>query len=308
MTDIRSTELQRLPSLRGLYVFDAASRHLNLVRAAEELGVTQSALSRQIRQLEDYLGVALFERLPRGLALTEAGDILKYHCRLGFKEMDQGISTITRTHTRQGLRIAAARSYATRVICPQVAAFSNLNPWIDLIIDGHRHMLELGQKEADAAIRVGDGRWTDAICEKIEDDPLFPVASPSLIARIGTTNLSKLSKKSPILHFFERPYWSLWKNETGINIESDRQNLRFSETVMMIEAAEAGQGIALARRSLVRQALADNRLVRLSEAEVDDGIGYYFCATPESLRRKKVSKFREWVFSLNSDAKNVPLT
>ncbi len=291
--------LARLPSLRSLYIFDAAARHLNLVRAAEELGLTQSALSRQIRQLEDFVGVELFVRLPRGLAFTEAGDILRNHCSHAFQELQEGIGTISGVRTRQSLRIAAARSYATRVLSHHVASFTSRYPWIDLIVDGHRHLASLDRHEADAAIRVGDGRWPDVTGEKIEDDPLFPIASPDLVSRIGTADVALLAEEAPLLHYFERPYWAVWTREAGISLTAKLRNIRFSETVMMLEAAEAGQGIAIARRSLVREALARGRLVRLSDVNVEDGIGYFFCATPEAARKETVKRFREWVFSLD---------
>lgn len=290
-----------MPSLRALLIFDAAARHLNLVRAGEELGLTQGALSRQIKQLEIYLGAKLFVRLPRGLDLTEAGDILHNHCFLAFRELREGVSMISGARTRQSLRVAAARSYATRILSRRVSSFVNRHPWIDLIIDGHRHLGDLARNESDAAIRVGDGRWSDVAGEKIEDDPLFPIASPDLISQVGTTDIAALAEKVPLLHYMERPYWDVWAQQSNVVVTGHHRNVRFSETVMMIEAAEAGQGIAVARRSLVRDSLAMGRLVRLSPVEADDGIGYYFCATPEALRRETVKKFREWIFSLSAD-------
>lgn len=291
--------LRRLPSLRALYIFEAAARHLNLVRAAGELGLTQGALSRQIRQLEDSIGVPLFVRLPRGLSFTEAGDILHNHCRLAFRELQEGIGTVSGARTRQSLMVAVARSYASRILSRRVASFVNRYPWIDLIIDGHRHLADLARNEADAAIRVGDGRWSDVTGEKIEDDPLFPVAAPELVAKFGTTDIAVLAQEAILLHFLERPYWETWSRGAGVSLPNRVRGVRFSESVMMLEAAEAAQGIAVARRSLVRESLETGRLVRLSDADVSDGIGYYFCATPNGLRKETVRRFREWLF--NSD-------
>lgn len=299
--------LWRLPSLRSLYIFEAAARHLNLVRAAQELGLTQGALSRQIRQLEESIGVPLFRRLPRGLSFTEAGDILHSHCRLAFRELQEGIGTVSGTRTRQSLMVAVARSYATRVLSHRIGSFVNAYPWIDLILDGHRHLADLARNEADAAIRVGDGRWPDAAGEKIEDDPLFPVASPDLVARLGTVDVALLAREATLLHFFERPYWETWSRGAEVELPTRTRGVRFSETVMMLEAAESGQGIAIARRSLVREALELGRLVRLSDIEVTDGIGYYFCATPAGLRKETVRRFREWLFGSGDANDNMPL-
>ena len=158
MSKYHTETIWQLPSLRALYIFEAAARHLNLVRAADELGLTQGALSRQIRLLEDHVGVPLFVWLPRGLAFTEAGDILRNHCQHAFRELQEGIGTISGVRRRQSLVVAIARSYATRILSHRVASFVNLYPWIDLVLDGHRHLVDLAQNEADVAIRVGDGQ------------------------------------------------------------------------------------------------------------------------------------------------------
>jgi DNA-binding transcriptional LysR family regulator len=299
MSKYHTETIWQLPSLRGLYIFEAAARHLNLVRAADELGLTQGALSRQIRLLEDHIGVPLFVRLPRGLAFTEAGDILRNHCQHAFRELQEGIGTISGARRRQSLVVAVARSYATRVLSHRVASFVNQYPWIDLVLDGHRHLVDLARNEADVAIRVGDGRWSDVAGESIEEDPLFPVTSPDLVNKAGTRDLERLAEEVPLLHYIERPYWETWCRGADIPMPRKRRNVRFSESVMMLEAAEAGQGIAIARRSLVREALEAGRLIRLSEVDVSDGIGYFFCATPSGLRKETVRRFREWVFSLN---------
>jgi DNA-binding transcriptional LysR family regulator len=301
MSSSHTQQMRGLPSLRALYIFEAASRHLNLIRAAEELGLTQGALSRQIRALEDHFGVPLFIRTPRGLKSTEAGDILRDHCGRAFQELQEGLSTISAVRGRQTLLAAVARSYATRVLSRRIAGFAAQYPWIDLVLDGHRHLADLARNEADAAIRVGDGRWADASCEKIEDDPLFPVAAPCLIEACGSDRVEAMVEAATLLHFMERPYWEQWSEAAGLALPTRPRSVRFSETVMMLEAAEAGQGIAIARRSLVREALAGGRLVRLSPVAFDDGVGYFFCATAEGARKETVRAFRDWVFDQARD-------
>jgi DNA-binding transcriptional LysR family regulator len=290
-------QIRRLPSLRSLYIFEAACRHLNLIRAAEELGLTQGALSRQIRSLEEHIGMPLFFRTPRGLKLTETGDILRAHCEKAFGELQVGLATVAGVKSRQTLLIAVARSYATRVLSHRIGEFTKGNPWIDLSLDGHRHLADLAKNEADAAIRVGDGQWSDVVPEKIVDDAIFPVASPELIESLGTCTLPELLQECALLHFTERPYWEAWASAARVELPRQRRNIKFSETTMMLEAAEAGQGVAIARRSLVAEALRENRLIRVSDFETDDGIGYYFCATQDSLRKDTVRQFRDWLLA-----------
>lgn len=290
------SQIRTFPSLRGLYIFEAAARHLNLIRAAEELGLTQGALSRQVKSLEDHFGIPLFVRTSRGLILTEAGDVMRSHCERAFNELQEGFSKISRSRRRQTLLVAVARSYSTRVLSHRVASFVDKYPWIDLVLDGQRHLANLMRNEADAAIRSGEGSWPDAKSEKICEDPIFPVAAPSLIEKHQSDDLDVLVRACVLLHFTDRPYWDLWSQGAGMRFPREGRGVRFSETVMMIEAAEAGQGIAIVRRSLVRESIASGRLVRLSPIDVDDGVGYFFCTTPDGARKDSVRKFRSWLF------------
>jgi DNA-binding transcriptional LysR family regulator len=295
MSRHHTNEFGRFPSLRALYIFEAAARHLNLVRAAEEVGLTQGALSRHIQTLERHFGVPLFVRTSRGLKFTEAGDILWDHCQRAFRELREGVGTITGTRETRTLVLAVARSYATRVLSHRIASFVDQAPWIHVVLDGHRHLADLTRREADAAIRVGDGKWPDVTGEKIEDDPLFPVASPTLVAKYNTRDVPQLAEAVALLHFSERPYWETWTQKADIKLPDKRKNISFSESVMMLEAAESAQGIAIGRQSLVREALEHGRLVQLSQTQVDDGVGYYFCATPDARRKDTVRRFRKWI-------------
>lgn len=289
-------ELKRLPSLRALLTFECAARHCNLVRAAAELGVTQGAMSRHLATLENHIGVQLFTRTSRGLKLTEAGDMLWTHCEQAFDALRSGLGMVAGVHGREHLLLGVARSYATRVLSHRVGSFTERHPWINLVIDGHRHLADLSANRADAAIRVGDGRWADADAERLEDDPLFPVAAPALVDALGTSDALSLAAGSNFLHYSERPYWPTWAKGAAIGLPSKRRGVLFSETVMMLEAAEAGQGVAIARRSLVRAALASGRLIQLSDIMIDDGIAYYFCTTDAGRRKKSVQRFRDWLF------------
>lgn len=297
LSPLDADEIKRLPSLRALQIFETVARHLNLVRAAAELGLTQGALSRQIQTLEKHIGVRLFKRASHGLKLTEAGDMLWTHCERAFGELRAGLGMVAGVRGRELLTVAVARSYATRVLSRRVASFTESYPWIRLVFDGHRHLSDLSQNQAHAALRIGEGNWSDAECEKLEDDPLFPVASPALISALGTSDVLSLATASNVLHYNERPYWQLWTERAAVRFPDTTCDVLFSETVMMLEAAEAGQGIAMARRSLVRESLARKQLVQLSDIAVDDGCAYYFCATEAARKKKSVKHFRDWLFA-----------
>jgi DNA-binding transcriptional LysR family regulator len=293
----KTDPLLRVPSLRSLYVFEAAARHLNLVRAAEELGQTQGALSRQIKTLEEYIGVALFQRTPRGLRFTEAGDALWEHCQRAFEELQNGLRVVTSVRSRQSLLIAVARSYSTRVLSHRIGEFVALHPWIELTLDGHRHLANLAKGEADLAIRVGDGSWNDAFVEKLGDDPLVPVIAPALATKLGSTRIEDVAATATFLHFTERNYWEAWAEKAEMPLPPRRKNIRFSETTMMLEAAELAQGIAIGRRSLVADALQSGRLTRMSDVLLDDGIAYYLCYSADKAKRTAIKAFRDWLLS-----------
>lgn len=302
MSETGNSVLSKLPSLRSLYVFEAAARHLNLVRAGEELALTQGALSRQIKSLEQFLGVPLFQRHPRGLRLTEAGDTLWLHSQRAFNELHDGILHISSSRTRHSLLVAVARSYSTRVLSHRIGAFIEIYPWIELTLDGHRHLADLSKGEADVAIRVGKGDWPNIECERIREDSLLPVVAPKLVEAHGSTRIEDLVDKVPHLHFTEGEYWAQWSAHAGIELPKRRRNIRFTESVMMLEAAEHGQGIAIARRSLIEDALAEGRLIAASDIEYDDGIAYYLCFVKERANREAVKAFRNWLLGLEPGA------
>jgi LysR family glycine cleavage system transcriptional activator len=284
----------RLPSLNSLRAFDAAARHLNLVRAAEEMGITQGAVSRQIQALEGLVGAPLFSRGPRGLTFTEAGDFLFAHTRPMFAELQVAMERLNGQRARQTLHVAVARSYATRVLAAHIGEFVERHPWIEVRLDGHRHLIDLTRGEADAAIRVGDGKWSGLVVESLGEEELFPVCSPELITGNPPIRDPGDLAHHVLLHYWEQPYWQLWLSDHAPTLNA-RRGVAFSETAMMLTAAEAGQGVAIGRTSLVRSELRSGRLARPFEHTVKDGIGYWFVCTPQAAARSTVSAFRGWL-------------
>jgi DNA-binding transcriptional LysR family regulator len=294
MISAHNEQVGRLPSLKALRGFEAAARHLNLVRAAMELGVTQGALSRQIKALEIHLGVSLFQRTSKGLEFTEAGDSLWDYCHRAFAVLEDGLSTVGNVRRRETLVVAAARSYVTRRLAHHIGSFVDQFPWIELRFDGHRHLADLS-KDADVAIRVGDGRWPGLHVETLGRDPIAPVCSPVILQRTGLDPSFDALSNETFLHFMDRDMWKAWLLGQGLPAPQIIKNVHFSETAMMLEAAEAGQGIAMGRRSLVARSIETGSLAQLYSTTVDDGYGYHFCCTPESLNRTKVAAFRQWL-------------
>ncbi len=238
-------------------------------------------------------------RGPRGLRFTEAGDTLAVHTHRMFTDLYGITEQVSGRRTRQTLRIAVARSYATRVLSKRINDFCTKFPWIDLHLDGMRHLADLHRGEADAAIRVGEGDWPDLKAECLGQEYLSPVCAPALIRSHGPLCAPTDLEKFTLLHYSEQQQWRLWLSAVGnVSINATR-GITFTETVMMLEAAEAGQGVAIARLSLVRDELANGALIQPFITTVADRQQNYFCATERALHRSSVAAFREWVLALH---------
>jgi DNA-binding transcriptional LysR family regulator len=287
------SSLRQIP-VRALAVFEAAARHRNMVRASAELGMTQGAVSRQIRALEDHLHEVLFRRGPRGLALTEAGDLLADYVSRGLGELATGLHRIGRPRQRTTIAVTASRTFALRVLAPRVGSFArNLN-WVDLRIDSHRYTASLERSDVDVAIRLGDGNWSDGVVMPLSAERLFPVCAPALIEGGALGEPAAFLRDQVLLHYAERPHWRDWLRAAKLDPTIAAHGPRFGETALALAAAEAGQGVAIARRIHVIDAIAEGRLVRPFEESINDGLGYYLITPEHALRRATVKAFVDW--------------
>lgn len=284
--------------LNALRVFNVVARHLNIAHAAHELHTTQSGVSRHIQNLEQALGVQLFVRGSRGLQFTEAGDTLSLNANRIFADLHEVTEQLSGRRSRQTLRIAVARSYATRILSRHINEFCSQFPWVDVHLDGMRHLSDLHRGEADAAIRVGEGDWPDIKAVCLGQEYLTPVCSPALVAAAGPLNHPSDLEKFTLLHYSEQQQWRPWLTAVGNDSVNAAKGITFTETVMMLEAAEAGQGVAIARLSLVRDELETGSLVQPFSTCVADRHQYYFCATERAVHRSVVCAFRDWVLQL----------
>ncbi|MCJ2052508.1 LysR substrate-binding domain-containing protein [Methylobacterium sp. J-070] len=282
-----------------LRVFDAAARHTNLVRAAAELGMTQGGVSRHIKSLEDLLGTALFRRGPRGVTLTEAGDLLADYVRRGFDELASGLERIGQPRRRTTLIVAAPRSFALRVLVGRLGTFLRANSWIDFRLDTHRYYEGLDRSPGDIAIRAGDGSWGDFSVERLTTDVLFPVCAPSLWD--GSPAGVDFLHDKLLLHYAERPTWPAWLRQADFDPALGVVGPSFSETSLALAAAEQGQGVAIGRRSLVADALSAGMLVRPFDIEHDDGVGYFLVSRKADQNRALVRTFSDWLLGATSD-------
>lgn len=282
--------------LASLRVFDAAARHLNMGRAAAELGITQGAVSRQIKVLEDRLQEALFRRGPRGLRLTEAGDLLADYVRRGLDQLETGLMRIGQPRSRTTLVVNAPRSFAMRVLAPRIGDFVRQHPWIDVRLESHRYFAQLHGTDVDVAIRAGTGDWPGHVVRQLTEEIMFPVCAPSLwTPQACRQTQAEFLAGHTLLHYAERPHWANWMRVAGLDPALAAAGPRFDETALALAAAEGGQGIAVTWGVLVEQAIAEGRLLRLFGAALDDGTGYHLVMTEIAAGRSTVMAFSTWL-------------
>ena len=294
--------LRQLPSLDFLKGFEAAGRLLSFTRAAEELFLTQSALSRQVAALEEALGVALFQRKHRALALTPAGEA--FHRTIA--EMLKGLATAAEaargaTHA-PGITLSTTVSFASLWVIPRLPGLRARNPDVEVYISADDRLVDLGRGDVDVAVRyLPDARAPDGAI-RLFGERMLPVASPRLV-RGAKTALSKPADlaRHVLLHLDDpdgrTPWleWSVWLAGNGQPGLKPAGSLRFKLYDQVIQAAVGGQGVALGRIPMIAEHLRDGRLVAPFPKRYDSARGYYAVVAPHATERVDVGEFVAWL-------------
>lgn len=255
--------MRRLPPLSALRAFEAAARHGSFKRAASELAVTPTAISHQIRSLEEHIGRPVFDRQIRKVALTETGAQLYPVLRNGFDAFEAVLDRLMPKTRRPQVTISATTAFTAKWLVPRVSRFQELYPDIDLQLHASDSAVDLTENGIDLAIRYGRGPYPGLAAEMIFADDFAPVANP----RLGIITQQDLSK-APLIHFQWRrvdplnPTWESWFAASGLPWVPSHPQLRFSDESHAIQAAVAGQGIALLSLALLRDELAAGQLAQ----------------------------------------------
>lgn len=288
----------RLPPLNTLRLFEAAGRHLSFKKAAEELRVTPSGVSHGIQSLEEWLGVPLFFRTSRGLALTEAGAAYLPCVREALTTLALGSEKVPGRALTGTLSISSAPTFAARWLVPNLPRFRVLYPDIDVDIDTSHRRVEFPVDGIDIAIRVGAEPSPKLDSIQLIQETLFPVCSPNLFKKSG----GKIDfSKATLIHVSSiSEDWSAWAKGVGLPDLDISRGLRFDTIQMAFEAAVQGLGAAIGRTPLVDVDLAAGRLVKCHERSIGGSLGYWMVNAKESARRPEILAFRKWVlFALN---------
>lgn len=293
--------VRKLPPLNALRAFEAAARHLSFTKAAEELFVTQAAVSHQIKTLEAHLGIQLFRRLNRRLQLTDAGQDYFPVLRDAL-DMMNGATLRLRGHDKTGnLKISALPSFAAKWLLPRLPRFSEHNPSIDVLVSANDQIVDFDQDDFDLAIRYGSGNYPGLRVDRMMGDRIFPVCSPRLVEGEKPLQQPNDLRHHILLHDdmartdASANDWHGWLRAAGTTSVDPDRGPAYSHSSMVIQAAIEGHGIALGRTSLIGDDLAAGRLVCPFGPVIPGPFTYYLVGPEETADQHKIKAFKTWI-------------
>jgi LysR family glycine cleavage system transcriptional activator len=288
---------RQLPPLTALPAFDAAARHLSFTRAAAELNLTHGAISRAIRNIEDRLGVLLFERGTRSMRLTPAG--AAYAAEIGAALDRIGAATIVATAHRSAgvLNVSTSDGFAGRWLVPRLHRFHRAHRDFDVRLSTSGAFADFVRDGIDIAIRYGMGNYEGVVSEFLSDEDVSPVCSPALLQGEHPLRAPADLRHHTLIHDNFRIGWATWLRRAGLDDINPESGVKFDSATFAVEAAVHGEGVLLGRSALVSAELATGRLVRPFDLALKSAWKYYVVYPEGALRQKKVRAFRDWLFA-----------
>jgi LysR family transcriptional regulator, glycine cleavage system transcriptional activator len=292
--------IRRLPPLNGLKAFEAAARSGSFTRAAEELNVTQGAVSHQVKALEDTLGLKLFQRERQRVILTEAGRDYLSVIRDALDQIAIGTERLLRRQESGALTVSTSPDFAAKWLVNRLSRFSEEHPDVDLRISATTHYIDFARDDVDIAIRHGDGEWPGLDVQRLYSERLFPVCSPKLIA--GRNRIIKPADllKFPLLRLEDAKNWTRLFEAAGVKAAVGPGPV-LNRASMLIDAAIDGQGVALARTALAAWDLVNGRLVRPIGVSLRMANTYWIVCPKAASNVPKIAAFRNWVLAEAAD-------
>ena len=285
-----------VPSLSALAAFEAAARHGSFTRAAEELNLTQGAVSRQVALLEQALGVSLFERVRKRVSLTPAGSAYAADVRDGLARLAAATVSAMAFRGASGvLNLAILPTFGTRWLIPRLPRFLDAHPGITINFATRLVPFDFGRDAVDAAIHFGDPVWPGAELHRLMGEEIVPVAAPSLIARTRLAEPADMLRV-PLLQQSTRPRaWANWLEQQGLAPERAMMGPRFEQFAMVSQAAVAGLGLAIVPRFLIEEELRSGVLVVPFDRPVRGTEGYYLVYPEARAGLPAIIAFRDWL-------------
>jgi LysR family transcriptional regulator, glycine cleavage system transcriptional activator len=289
--------LRRLPPLNALKAFEAAARYESFTRAAEELCVTQGAVSHQVKALEAELGIKLFNRERQRLIITEAGREYLVVLRDAFDRIAVGTERLVQRQSSGVITVSTSPDFAAKWLVNRLGRFAETHPGIDLRVSATLHHVDFAREDVDLAVRHGDGNWAGLDVVRLCTEQLFAVCSPKLLA--GRNRITKPSDvlKFPLLHLDDSNAWVKWFGAAGLEGADHLHGPVLNRASMIIDAAIDGQGIALARTTLAATDLINGRLVRPFAEALRLSKAYWIVCPKATSALPKITTFRDWLLT-----------
>lgn len=283
---------RHLPNFSALRAFEAAARHENFSRAAEELHLTHGAISHQVRGLEEELGRPLFVRNGRQVKITNDG--LKFAQFLGkaFADIAAAADAMRATTINQRLTITSIPSFAARWLAPRLGKFIELHPDIEVVLQSSGHMQDLAREGVDVGIRFGRGHYPGMVVLRLMGDAYYPVVSPHYRGGQLPAEPAELARHT-LLRSVE--HWTPWLQAAGLDLPEPSGGLLFEDLSMLIRSAADGNGVALVRHVVAMQEIASGQLLRLFDIDTPSPDEYFFVTPPAAASKPQVLAFRAWL-------------
>ncbi len=305
----------RLPPLNALRAFEAAARHCSVYKAAQELHVTPAAISHQIKALEEHLGVALFKRMPRRIALTPAGEACLPKLTAAFAQMADAVAAAQHLAHAGRLMLSVPPALASKWLIPKLAGFRDRNPDIDLRISARQTLVDRARGEldqganllegGDVAIRFGDGDYPGYVVHKLFDSYALPMCSPRLLEGPNPLRTPDDLRHHTLLHYENdiamvdvgRPNWTSWLKAAGVRGVNTRRGPTFNHVTLAMQAAADGLGVVLGIPIMAVGEFAEGSLVAPFPLSLPTGASYYLVYSRENQDEPSVAAFREWILA-----------
>jgi len=288
---------RRLPQLNALKAFEAAARHESFTRAAEELCVTQGAVSHQVKALEAELGLKLFNRERQRLVITEAGRAYLVVVRDAFDRIASGTERLLQRQSGGALTVSTSPNFAAKWLVHRMGRFAEAHPEIDLRVSASLQHVDFAREDIDLAIRHGDGTAPGLHVTRLCVEQLFPVCSPKLLGGRSPLCAPAELGRFQLLHVNDRQGWSQWLDFASVTGVDPSRGPVLNQASMAIDAAVDGQGVALARTALAAWDLIGGRLVRPFAMAMPVAFAYWIVCPRATAKLPKIAAFSDWLLA-----------
>jgi LysR family glycine cleavage system transcriptional activator len=294
------SEFIRLPPLNALRGFEAVARHMSFGRAAEELRVTPAAVSQQIKNLEEFLGVQLFRRQGRRIQLTETGRQVLPGIEKGFGNLADAVRPYLNPVPTGNISCSTVAAFAARWLVPRLQSWTAEHPNIDVRISASDELVGFKRKGIDVAIRLGTGEWDDLYTELLFQEEVIPLCSSDLLDVELPLRVPSDLRHHQLIHFTPpsgqlNTKWSDWVKLAGVSGIDTTRGIFFNEGTMALNAATRGQGVVLAPRILATDELLAGTLIIPFEIKLPTSLAWYIVMPENNMTRPEVVAFRDWL-------------